>query len=432
VITVVLDDDPTGTQAVSDVTVVLDWADPAVWEAVREGDRAVHVLTNSRAHDGAEAGRLVASAATAARLRFPRARLLLRGDSTLRAHVWEEYAALRSVVAPNREDVPLLLVPALPAAGRVTIDGVHLLERGGQRIALDRTEYARDGELAYASSDLGLWAEQRSGGRLVADDAVRIPLECLRRTAGAAEVTAGIAAAARLGRPAVVIPDAETDDDLRRIADGLRLAEEAGIAVLARAAPAFAAVLTGAAARELVPPPAPGRGVLVLCGSFVPTTTGQLERLEHAQPGTAVRARVGALAGDDPGSEVERVVEHALELLQRRGVAVVATERERDPALQDPSSQRRIAAGLAEVARRVAASVVVAKGGITSAVTARDGLRAQSARVIGPILPGVVLWRLADGTDYVVVPGNVGAPDLLVELLAAILRSPRSIAGQRC
>jgi uncharacterized protein YgbK (DUF1537 family) len=245
-------------------------------------------------------------------------------------------------------------------------------------------------------------------------------------------VTLASAGAARLGRPAAVIPDAETEDDLRRIADGLRLAEEAGIAVIARAAPAFAAVLSGAAARDVAAPPEPGRGVLVLCGSFVPTTTAQLERLEHAHPGTAVRARVAALAGDDPSSEVDPVVERAVDLLGRRGLAVVATERERDPALTDTASQRRVAAGLAEVARRVGASVVIAKGGITSAVTARDGLGARSARVLGPIVPGVVRWRLPDGTDYLVVPGNVGGPDLLVDVLAAILQSPRTIAAQRC
>ena len=48
-ITLVLDDDPTGTQAMRDVTVILDWSDPEVWNAVKAGDRAVHVLTNSRA-----------------------------------------------------------------------------------------------------------------------------------------------------------------------------------------------------------------------------------------------------------------------------------------------------------------------------------------------------------------------------------------------
>ena len=106
---------------------------------------------------------------------------MLRGDSTLRAHLWEEYDALRAVVAPGRADVPLLLVPALPAAGRVTVDGVHLLERDGERVPLDRTEYARDGALAYSDAELGRWADERSGGRLAAADAVDVPLERLRR-----------------------------------------------------------------------------------------------------------------------------------------------------------------------------------------------------------------------------------------------------------
>jgi hypothetical protein len=32
----------------------------------------------------------------------------------------------------------------------------------------------------------------------------------------------------------------------------------------------------------------------------------------------------------------------------------------------------------------------------------------------------VALWRLSDGTDYVIVPGNVGGPDLLADVVAAI------------
>jgi uncharacterized protein YgbK (DUF1537 family) len=191
-------------------------------------------------------------------------------------------------------------------------------------------------------------------------------------------------------------------------------------------------VLTGASARTSVRPPSRGHGVLVLCGSFVPTTTTQIERLEHAHPGTVVQARVRDLAGDSWSSHVDRIAEQALDRIQRFALAVVVTERERDPGLVDPASQRRIAAALADVARRVDASVVVAKGGITSAVTARDGLGARSARVIGPILPGVVLWRLPEGTDYLVVPGNVGGPDLLVEVVAAILQSPRTMVEQRC
>ena len=97
--------------------------------------------------------------------------------------------------------MPLLLVPALPAAGRVTIGGVHMLERDGERVPLDRTEYARDGALAYSDADLGRWAEERSGGRFVAGEAVTIPLERLRRSTGAAEVAAAIGSAARERAP---------------------------------------------------------------------------------------------------------------------------------------------------------------------------------------------------------------------------------------
>jgi hypothetical protein len=419
VITVVLDDDPTGTQAMSDVSVVLDWLDPGVWEAVRPDDRAVHVLTNSRAHDGSQAARLTASAALAARSVFPDARLLLRGDSTLRAHLYEEYAALRSVIAPGREAVPLLLVPALPAAGRVTIGGIHMLDRRGERIPLDQTEYAVDGAFAYSSAELSRWAQERSGGRFAADDALPIPLDRLRATGGASVVAEAVAKAANLGRPAAVIPDAENETDLLTIADGLRRAEAEAIPVVVRCAPAFVAALTGV--RPTVPaPPSGERGVLVLCGSFVPTSTAQIERLGRARPGVIVPTHVAALAGDDWDAEVTLVSERARALIKAKGVAAVVTERERDVTLADVASQRRIATALAQVARRVEAGVVIAKGGITSAVTAREGLDARSARVLGPLRPGVARWRLQDGRDYLVVPGNVGGEDLLVELITAI------------
>lgn len=419
--TVVIDDDPTGTQAMSDVSVILDWEDEAAWATVRPGDRAVHVLTNSRAHPGVQAARLVASAATAARARFPRSRVVLRGDSTLRAHLWEEYSALRSVLAPGREDVPLMLVPALPSAGRVTIGGVHLLERDGTRIPLDATEYATDGELAYSTADLGLWAQERSAGRLAADGAIRVALARLRRDDGAAAVAAALAEAAGLGRAVVVVPDAENEADLEVIAAGLRMAETAGTEVIVRCAPAFVATLTGVRAGAAASLSEGVESALVICGSFVPATTAQITRVQARWPGAMVPASVSELAGEGWETSVARISEEARGRIERHGLAAVVTDRIRDPAHVSATSQRRIAAALAQVAGRVRADVVIAKGGITSAVTALEGMGAHAARVLGPIKPGVALWRLADGREYVVVPGNVGGAELLVDLLAPIM-----------
>src|SRR3990172_7606045 len=128
----------------------------------------------------------------AAREAAPRARIVLRGDSTLRGHLLEEYLGVRGVVAPSAWPV-LLLVPALPSAGRVTVGGVHLFERGGVRTPLHETEYARDGVFAYRSARLLDWAEERTGGLLRAGAGAELPLEALR-SGGPESVASALAA----------------------------------------------------------------------------------------------------------------------------------------------------------------------------------------------------------------------------------------------
>lgn len=412
--TVVLDDDPTGTQSMCDVTVVLRWDDHEI-EQIPGRVRCVHLLTNSRSLTGTGAAEVVESAARASNRAWPEARVILRGDSTLRGHLVEEYEALRSVIAPHAKP-PLLLVPALPAAGRVTIGGVHSVRVEGRLVPLHLTEYAADGALSYSDSALVRWAEERSAGRFRAGDGVEVGLGLLREQGGPA-VAAAIKAASLRDRPAVVAPDAETDADLEAIADGLRLADAAGCQPIVRCSPAFAAILTGTKAESFVSPPPLSGGVLVLCGSFVSATTAQLEELESAHPGTTVTAGVARLAGDGAEAEIQRLAETASALLERGRLAVVATERARDPDLVDLTAQRRIAEALARVAGRVPAGLLIAKGGITAAVTASTGLHAATARVIGPLMPGVSYWRLDRGQSYVVVPGNVGDAGLLVDLV---------------
>jgi uncharacterized protein YgbK (DUF1537 family) len=63
---------------------------------------------------------------------------------------------------------------------------------------------------------------------------------------------------------------------------------------------------------------------------------------------------------------------------------------------------------------------VIAKGGITSAQVAIDGLNAQSAYVCGQLEPGVSLWEICLSEErripYAVVPGNVGHDLTMVEV----------------
>jgi uncharacterized protein YgbK (DUF1537 family) len=426
---VVLDDDPTGVQTLAGVRVMLAWSADRVRSAVA-GRRAVHLITNTRALEPGRVRRFVAETSRAALEGVPDARLILRGDSTLRGHLLEEYLGVRDVVAPHGWPV-LLLVPALPSAGRVTVDGVHLLERNDTRVSVAETEFARDGVFAYSSQRLLDWAEERSDGLFAAERGREVRLAELRRDGGAA-VARALAELSGVGEPAALAPDAETVEDLELIADGYISALDEGASVMVRCAPAFAGVVAGTTADGLAELPAAGAGVLLVCGSYVEQTTRQLERLLAGRPEPLVEANAFALASDDPHDERARLAEAVSRRLECDGVAVLATPRSRPPGTTSFDAGERIAAGLAHVAAALEPqpSVVVAKGGITAAIVLREGIGADQAEVVGPVMPGVSRWAAAwpDGrpVDYLVVPGNVGDDDLLANLVDGLVRGSRS------
>ncbi len=420
---IVLDDDPTGAQAVTGVPMLLDWgADALEWAAQTEAP-ALHLLTNTRAYPPERAYEIVREAAEAAVSALPEARLLLRGDSTLRAHLLEEYQALRDVAFPGREPV-LMLVPALPAAGRITVGGVHLLARDGQRVPLHETEYARDPAFAYSDARLLRWAEDRSHGYFPAAAGREVPLDALR-SQGADAVREALLALHEAPGAAVCGPDAETVEDLRLIAQGLDAAEAQRAEVIVRSAPTFVGALAGNLATQHVPAPRAPGGVFVVCGSYVPLATRQLERLIASHPGALVEVDLDALAGSRPEPEIERCAQLAQKLLDGRRLAVVATPRDHvDVGLE---AGERLAVNVAGILSRLdpQPDVVVAKGGITSAITVRAGLGTTRAWVVGPIVDGVALWRVrsAEGAEvpFVVFPGNVGGDETLADVVSMIL-----------
>ncbi|MCU1515483.1 MAG: hypothetical protein JWQ75_204, partial [Pseudarthrobacter sp.] len=133
---VVLDDDPTGTQSVADLPVLTRWdVEDFVW-AFGQNKPAVYVLTNTRSLDPAEAAarneEVVRSALSAAgsslRLGF-----VSRSDSTLRGHYPLEPDVIAATVAEVSGETTdgVVLVPAFPDAGRVTIGGVHYMRGTG-------------------------------------------------------------------------------------------------------------------------------------------------------------------------------------------------------------------------------------------------------------------------------------------------------------
>lgn len=414
----ILDDDPTGTQEVVDTPVLLDWSGEVL---ERLTGRPFHVITNTRARSPEAAYRITREVTAGVVHRFPQAQVVLRGDSTLRAHLREEYEAVRDVVYPG-ETPTLLLVPALPAAGRVTVNGVHLIERDGRRTPLHDTEFATDGAFSYRTARLLKWAEERSGGLFRAAAGTELPLPTLR-AGGPGTVRARLTTSPAGRGGFVCAPDAETVSDLRMIAEGLQGAQADGARVIVRCAPTFAALVAGTLARTFVAAPR-ARRLLVVCGSYVQQTTRQLRALLDRYPSSLVELPLGRFGRGEGSHDVERVVSRARELLRTRRLAVVATPRTRTSAADDPAAAGVISAELARATELLAddAELILFKGGITSAVGVRDGLGSSYATVEGPVMPGVSLWRLSDGRHCLIFPGNVGGDNALVNLVNEVLR----------
>lgn len=411
--TVVLDDDPTGTQSASGVTVLLEHDADLIREVLR-GAGSVYVQTNSRAIDEQAAVALVTgvrdSALRAAAELGEQVQFVLRGDSTLRGHVFAETARFLE------DDSVIVFSPAFPAGGRTTVGGVHLVRLGDRVVPAHETEYARDPVFPFSSGVLADYVAEKSGRA-----SVGIPLDSVRGGR-----VASVIATAPAG--SVVLPDSETDADIRRVAEGIAIARRAGRSVVVRSAAPLAAALAGVQSTGLLPRPllsAPVR-TLLACGSHTAGATAQLDAVAAVHGPAVVIPTQEAFA--DPDAAGRRAAEAARAQLSVTGLAVITTERHRRAEDNTLRHGELVMQALTVAVRALMPEVeaVVAKGGITSAELARTGVGATRAEVRGQVLAGVSVWDLvsAEGQPrlYVVVPGNVGDASTLTDVLSALGR----------
>ncbi|WP_427134621.1 four-carbon acid sugar kinase family protein [Pseudarthrobacter sp. S9] len=460
---VVLDDDPTGTQSVSDLPVLTRWevADFA-WAFAHEinGQRqcAVYVLTNTRSLDPAEAAvrnEEVVRNALAAAAREPGLRLsfVSRSDSTLRGHYPLEpdvIAATVTAVSGEATD-GVVIVPAFPDAGRVTIGGVHYM-RGtgadaGRLTPVAETEFARDASFGFANSEMAKYVEEKSHGRFSADSVIVLDLNIIRAASSSAASSDGSAVDPQVSAKAIadaidsatdstpIVADIVSENDLRALALGLEEAERRGKKLLYRVGPPFVRARIGQEIRtelsgeEAYAGNTPSNaGGLIVVGSHVGVTTRQLNALT-SQHGAArvVEIDVDTLLCDSAEGYLDETVESVVADL-RRGDVIVHTSRlliKTGDAAESLRIARTVSAAVVAVVNRTLKTFpprfVIAKGGITSSDVAAHGLQIRHAIVRGPMLPGIVsLWEPVDGPakgiPYIVFAGNVGDDESLAQV----------------
>ncbi|MCO4252405.1 four-carbon acid sugar kinase family protein [Pseudarthrobacter raffinosi] len=449
---VVLDDDPTGTQSVADLPVLTRWeVEDFIW-AFGQAKPAVYVLTNTRSLDPAEAaarneevvrnalaaaGSADASAGSSLRLGF-----VSRSDSTLRGHYPLEPDVIAATVADVSGEATdgVVLVPAFPDAGRVTIGGVHYMrgtgDDAGKLTPVAETEFAKDASFGFANSDMTKYVEEKSQGRFAAESVIVLDLNIIRASADpqiTAEAIADAIEPATNSTP--IVADIVTENDLRALSLGLEEAERRGKKLLYRVGPPFVrarigqeirTALTGAEAYAGNNPSEAGG--LIVVGSHVGVTTRQLKALTE-QHGAAriVEIDVEKLLSDAGAAHLDQTVDTVVEALHG-GDVIVHTSRlliKTDDAAASLRIARTVSAAVVAVVNRTLKTFpprfVIAKGGITSSDVAAHGLEIRHAIVRGPMLPGIVsLWEPVDGPakgiPYIVFAGNVGDDQSLADV----------------
>ena len=424
-VVVSLDDDPTGVQTVHSIRALIEPSADDIRREVAEADTLFAILINTRAggaEDATATNREIAAAlAAASAATGRRLTIISRSDSTLRGHYPTETDALGAILGPFDAT---LIVPAFFEGGRITVDDIHFVREGDGFTPAARTEFARDRIFGYGQSNLRRWVEEKTGGRITADNVASIGLDLIRR-----EGPSGVAALLKgLSGNQPVVVNAASERDLEVVTLAALDAEAAGKRFLHRTAAAWLRTRAGIIPRPPLRgddlPPRDGPG-LIVAGSYVGRTSEQLDALLAPGDLTHFQLPIAPLLDARRPEFIAAATRSLADTLNAGRDAVLFTAREHvagDTQEAGLAIGRAVSGALIEIVANITQQArpgyLIAKGGITSHDLAAHGLGARRIDVLGQLLPGVPLWRMGDetrlpGLPYVVFPGNVGGASAL-------------------
>jgi uncharacterized protein YgbK (DUF1537 family) len=338
-----------------------------------------------------------------------------RSDSTLRGHYPVETDVMNEELGGSNGFDAHFLIPAFFEGGRFTRDGIHYLMVDGVATPVHETEFARDSVFGYSTSYLPDYVEEKTSGRIQANQVQRFLLSELR-----GDVSQRLAA---LHGNQCCVVDAETQADLNHFAEQLKGAAANGKRFLLRSA---ASLLTALA--QLPPQPVAanamrqyvrnGKPGAVIVGSHVKKTTQQLQQLLHEPGVVAIEVNVDQII-EARAALLQQVLAQAQEAHAAGNTPVIYTSRV-ERSFADQAARLafgvQVSAFLMDVVRGLPTTLgfLISKGGITSNDVLSDGLALKASRVLGQILPGCSVVRCpSDHPRYanmpvVIFPGNVG------------------------
>jgi len=390
---VILDEDPSGTQAVFDVQVLTRLDEQAIEAALDEQPPVLFLLLESGALDSEKRGELLQKIADILRKFGDHVTVVSRSHPTLVGRFPLENDLLRAAL--GLPDAPTLFIPFCETGGHLTVGDSHYLNGADHLAPIDLREYL--GERIGSSQTI-----------------TSISIEELR----SGEVSAELAA---LPDGCTCIINAASRRDLEVLALALHGSERR---FLFQSAASFVQTFAGIVTRPPLEPwqmqdldPNPNGGVIII-GSRSPKADAQLAHLlGNATEVVPLEVEVSDLLEghrDEPGPLASR-----LEALVASGKTAALYFSHDQSEMASLSAISRSIGSLVEALQARPAFFIV-KGDAISADLARDALGMERAMVLGQILPGVPVWTLGNetrhpGLAYIIFPTGIGSDDSLTE-----------------
>ena len=354
---------------------------------------SVVALSTESRHAAAETATACVRSAFRALRRDPPRRVYKKTDSLLRGNIGVELRALRDAAGTR----PLVFAPAFPAGGRTTIDGIHRLNG----IPVAQASPGRDPLTPVGESHIPtlLWESAQL-------NAQSVPLEVVR---GGRDGLVEALAQSGESSMDVVIPDVETDDDLRAIASALH--QSSGDRISGGSAGLAEQLALPNREDSKLRRLSPSSLVVAVVGTPSAHTQTQVERaltsgrarLLRVHNGADIRSAVREVRASRPGHH-NLVFDTTLE-----GEA---------PSDSDRHQQLALVGDLcAALAHAVSPLGLIVTGGDT-ARAALDGLQIDSIEVLDEVEWGVPAGHALRGAhqvaSVVTKGGTMGGPDALI------------------
>ena len=437
---VVIDDDPTGSQAVYNCPLLLRWDVDDLISGLVHPSPLLFLLADTRALTPDEAARRNRSivmaldvALTSVGLDRRDIFLVSRGDSTLRGHGFLEPSVLANSFGPFDATFHC---PAFLEGGRTTLDGIHLLH--GQPVHM--TSFAKDPLFGFSTSYLPAWLEEKSN-HLISIHSV----EHIKASELDSACNGGLSVLVnrlRLFKDNVsVVVDAVRPDQLscfvlavRALCREKRFLFRSAASLLKALAdldqpPPSPSNLASLRLRDESNKPLPG---LVMVGSYVPLADQQLVHLLSHPHCVGLEIPVHRVSQILDSASSEALMKHIeynllveLRSLLSSGHTPVLYSGRGQLHFDSETKSRLFSVQLSQLMARLASSVaaglgyLISKGGTTTQALLSYGLSLSSVHLEGQLLPGLSIVRPTDGSlsglPIVTFPGNLGDRATLLE-----------------